>query len=399
MFNKIKRILNTLMHLKFIQVYYQLYYRFLGKTKYQPYTKGVEITDKKITSLDFRFNYLKTKVENEEIIFNFLNLSKKYSLNTIDWNESEFGKLWTYHLNYFEYLYECDDILSAKLIDEYIKQGPILVDGLEPYPTSLRIMNWIKYVLKGKSASVDMLRFLRSDVERLNTRLEFHIQANHLLENACAMYIASIFFKDKPYHIRARKLLIREVKEQFFKGCVHYEGSVMYHTVIVDRLIDVYTIAKSLSEQDEEVLSLLKNTIECGVGYMEWMNCKSSPTMFNDGNLDELIPFELVNNKIVQLGLSSKSSNFEEYGYYKLEQGTINIIADYSDLLPSYQPGHAHADTFTFTLSYNGSAVVVNNGVSTYQKNRLRDEERSTYFHNTIMYKKTNSSDTWEDLE
>ena len=61
---------------------------------------------------------------------------------------------------------------------------------------------------------------------------------------------------------------------------------------------------------------------------------------------------------------------------------------------PSYQPGHAHADELNFELFYNGSPIIVDTGVSTYEKNERRLRERSTNSHNCVVLG-DNSSDVW----
>ncbi|MCS2404764.1 heparinase II/III-family protein [Bacteroides salyersiae] len=43
-----------------------------------------------------------------------------------------------------------------------------------------------------------------------------------------------------------------------------------------------------------------------------------------------------------------------------------------------YQPGHAHADTFTFELHINNRPVIIDTGTSTYEVNEARFYERST---------------------
>src|ERR1700754_2949338 len=67
-----------------------------------------------------------------------------------DWSAVEMPKLWRYNLHYFDYL--LDQHLSSQrksaLIDDWIKCNPAgKGDGWEPYPTSLRIVNWAKYFL------------------------------------------------------------------------------------------------------------------------------------------------------------------------------------------------------------------------------------------------------------
>ena len=66
----------------------------------------------------------------------------------LDWNYNVFGKLWTYNLNYFDYLNQ-ENITKEQgiyLINDFIKNREIIIDGFEPYPISLRAINWIKFL-------------------------------------------------------------------------------------------------------------------------------------------------------------------------------------------------------------------------------------------------------------
>ena len=52
---------------------------------------------------------------------------------------SELGKLWTYNLNYFDFLIKkAYRAAGIKLIKDYINSDDLLLDGKEPYPISVR---------------------------------------------------------------------------------------------------------------------------------------------------------------------------------------------------------------------------------------------------------------------
>src|SRR6185295_1096925 len=62
---------------------------------------------------------------------------------------------------------------------------------------------------------------------------------------------------------------------------------------------------------------------------------------------------------------------------------------------PSYQPGHAHADTLSFELSLHGRRVLVNSGTSEYGTGPERQRQRSTAAHNTVVIDGQDSSEVW----
>jgi uncharacterized heparinase superfamily protein len=89
-----------------------------------------------------------------------------------------------------------------------------------------------------------------------------------------------------------------------------------------------------------------------------------------------------------------KSNDLDDSGYRILNSGDLSLIANVGSISPSYQPGHAHADELNFELFHKGIPIIVDSGVSTYEKNQRRQQERSTTSHNCISID-GNSSDVW----
>src|SRR5690606_3552585 len=75
--------------------------------------------------------------------------------------------------------------------------------------------------------------------------------------------------------------------------------------------------------------------------------------------------------------------------------GPVTAFLDLAPVGPDYLPGHAHADTLSFELSVGGERVFVDSGTSTYQAGQVRDFQRSTRAHNTVVIDGLNSSDVW----
>ena len=83
----------------------------------------------------------------------FLFLNEKGKLSEIGWLGKEKSYLWKYNLHYF------DDLNAINAIQRISWHTELVLDwvrlnistnslGWEPYPTSLRIVNWIKWDLK-----------------------------------------------------------------------------------------------------------------------------------------------------------------------------------------------------------------------------------------------------------
>ncbi|HSI70479.1 MAG TPA: heparinase II/III-family protein, partial [Gillisia sp.] len=73
----------------------------------------------------------------------------------------------------------------------------------------------------------------------------------------------------------------------------------------------------------------------------------------------------------------------------------LEILIDVGQIAPKYQPGHSHADSLQFLLNYKNKPVIVDTGISTYEKNERRQLERSTSSHNTLSINDQNSSAVW----
>src|SRR5690606_38857552 len=95
------------------------------------------------------------------------------------------------------------------------------------------------------------------------------------------------------------------------------------------------------------------------------------------------------------LGLIVRESKLSQSGYRKLTNENFDLCFDVGEVGPTYQPGHAHADTLSFELYIHNRPVIVDTGTSTYEVNEIRFYERSTAAHNTVSLNGENSSEVW----
>ena len=129
--SKVKLFLNTIKYLKSIQIYYRIYYflrnRIICNRKYVRNIPSFESIYWKNT-LNTSNSYFQKNNE-----FNFLNIKHDFS-NNINWNLKSYGKLWTYNLNYFDFLNQNKMNVDNGiiLILDYIKKDSLLIEGKEP---------------------------------------------------------------------------------------------------------------------------------------------------------------------------------------------------------------------------------------------------------------------------
>ena len=112
------------------------------------------------------------------------------------------SKLWLYNLHYFDDLKSVNSTdrkeLHLKLITQWINENkPFEGNGWEPYPTSIRIVNWIKWSLSGNSLDDKILDSLFLQSRYLANNIETHLYGNHLFTNAKALCFSGMFFKGK----------------------------------------------------------------------------------------------------------------------------------------------------------------------------------------------------------
>lgn len=332
--------------------------------------------------------------------FNFLNIQDKFS-NQIHWNEDRHGKLWAYNLNYLDLLNcphtsEEDKHEVLKLFyQNYTRSGIII--GKEPYPVSLRIINLVKYLANNQNN--DLARsLLVEDTFLLLNNIEYHLGANHVLENALALWFASYFIKSSTLQIKSNHLLQSELKEQIFQDGAHYELSPMYHLIILGRILEAISLDKNNpNEHNEKVVQLLKITAK---KMLNWIYTITNGFKFfpqiNDSS-EMLVPdLKNICSLSQYLGLKPQKIQLDDSRLRIFETKEFFALFDFSEISPKYQPGHAHADTFNILLyTKENLPVLVDPGISTYENNSSRKLERSTEYHNTVSVSSLNNNEVW----
>ena len=375
------------------QVYHQIKYRFVRAKRPIKPTSGTFVLHQ-LESSPAKAQALKVREGRWQ--FRFLNLEKTFVSDQVDWSHAEYGMLWTYNLNYFDWLHQEDmkpecGLESLSAFYGAVDQNPI---ALHPYPTSLRIINASKFVCKWKVQTPWLHEQLVADLHLLGDRLEYHLLANHLLENAFALYIGGIVTGERDILEAGRKLLEAQLHEQILDDGMHYERSPMYHMIVLERLLDALNFAKAI---DDELVELLTTHARKMTGLaMNWSGLERIPMMQDSAcgiatQLEEVLSFA---ERLLVEDMPQNPFAFGQSGYRTLTSGTLTLVANVGSISPNYQPGHAHADELHFELYHHGQPVVTDVGVSTYEKNERRHLERSTASHNCISWG-DNSSDVW----
>jgi hypothetical protein len=394
--SKIKLLLNTVKHLRPIQVYYRFYYFCRNRLfsidldgKFLPPFTLINWESKVKSSLSYA---------HKEKSFSFLNITHQFS-EQIDWNYGEHGKLWTYNLNYFDFLSqrEIAGEIGIDLIHDYIKNDNILKDGKEPYPISLRGMNWIKFLSENKIRDTRIDIALNNHYRILFRNLEYHLLGNHLLENAFSLLFGSYYFQDEKLYRKAKKLLISELKEQILSDGAHFERSPMYHQIIFFRLLDSIQLIKlNPIWKKSELLPFLEGKASIMHSWLQNVTYNNGEIpMVNDSTYHASSTSKQLFAYSKRLGIKSKIVPLSTSGYRKINSNKYELFIDVGNIGPDYQPGHAHSDTFNFELIKKGNPVFVDTGISTYEKNDIRQNERATCSHNTVQIDNFEQTQVW----
>lgn len=396
---------NTVKHLSLKQFAFNFIRRIFPKQKIVD-VKSIECHQLKlVTPIVY-----KNKIDDDSVCF----LNQKRSFDYIaDWTCIDEPKLWRYNLHYFDFLLDdgTSEKIKDKLINDWISTSHTLkVDAWEPYPVSLRLVNWVKYFISYKKNTVPeaWLNSLYQQADVLFNSIEYHILANHYLKNAKALFFAGAYLncsQSKKWFDKGKKILVEEAQEQILDDGGHYEKSPMYHSIFVEDYLDVINLLKSnsldISNNDLEFLNNQTQKI------LDFLNKILMPDgdipLFNDSAF-EIAPhpdliFDYaarVNGYMRQLDHYDEALlSFDSSGYYIIKNKNNMCVIDCGSISPSYQPGHTHCDCLSYELAIDGRRVIVNSGLHDYESSDTREYCRSTKAHNTIEIDGKEQSEIW----
>lgn len=331
-----------------------------------------------------------------------------------DWNHSTWPKLWLYNAHYFNDLV-ADDAAARTywhrtIIARWISENPPgLGNGWEPYPTSLRIVNWVKWAWAGNALSPDAVHSLAIQARWLRARLEHHLLGNHLWANAKALVFAGTCFEGTEADTLRKfglQLLDRELREQVLPDGGHFERSPMYHAIVLEDLLDLVQLARL--HPQVVVDATTQRWAGSAESMLAWLQVMSHPdggiALFNDAAFDiaacagELATYAQTLGLPVASPLLPGVHALPQSGYIRLQGPRTVLIVDVAPIGPDYLPGHAHADTLSFEWSLDGQRVLVNGGTSTYESGDERTRQRSTAMHNTVEIDGQDSSEVWSSF-
>ena len=351
----------------------------------------------------------------------WLSKSRSYSDAEVDWFASGMPRLWLYNLHYFDYLRDRQRPLALRrqfIASWLLAEQNNALPALEPFPLSLRIVNWLFFLV----ADSDIEPGLRRQVEAslflqllwLERNDERHILANHYFENLKALLFGAVYFQGNEaerWKRRAEHELVQQLEEQFLDDGGHYERSPQYHALMLENLLDIANLVSSnpgcvsdrlavrVQEKARLALSWLQKVIlpdgEIPLFNDSAFGIAPSEQQLRDyacrvlGTSIPALPQPVTRPRCIRLAAS---------GLYGVGFQQDMLLMDAGDIGPAYQPGHTHCDLLSYELVLGGQRVVVDTGVYGYQASERRAECRSTTAHNTIVVDGCEQSEIWGEF-
>jgi len=344
----------------------------------------------------------------------FVLLNECRDLGDVGWDGPGVTHLWRYNQHYFEDLVADDAAARAawhrSLIHDWIACNPPgRGTGWEPYPTSLRIVNWIKWSWQGGTLSEEATHSLAMQVRWLTRRLEWHLLGNHLFVNAKALVFAGLHFEgseSRTWLRRGLDILREQVTEQILPDGGQFELSPMYHALALEDMLDLWNAIRarsdSLEADDLAWIDAQRSTIET---MRRWLDTMMHPdgdiALVNDAAFGIAPARAALHRYAKSLGFAPALSPADgltvlaDSGYVRVQLAGMVTILDVGRIGPDYLPGYAHADTLSVELSLHGHRVLVDSGTSEYGTGAERLRQRGTAAHNTLTVDGADSSEVW----
>lgn len=357
--------------------------------------------------------------------FTFLNHPNTAAAGPIDWQAPDMSRLWQYHLHYTDCVAALalgvqrghdarwsDDALA--LVEDWIGANPPgRRPGWDPYPLSLRVVNWL-VALAALGQRVDEGRRARiagslgAQGRFLARHLEWHLGGNHLLKNAKALFILGVALdcpEAEAWRGQGLRILLDEVQRQILADGGHVERSPLYHGIVLEDVLDVLALAAATGPP------LLSGAETAALGgaarrMTTWLARMRHPdgglALFNDCVVaGEPVPAALLAYAARVLACEPSPNGtvaLAESGYFVVQRGQARAIIDCGDIGPDELPAHGHADTLSFELSWAGQRVLVDAGTAEYALDDLRRYVRSTAGHNTVKVDGVEQSEVWDSF-
>lgn len=357
--------------------------------------------------------------------FRHLNLTRDLGLSPTDWQigQTTSNRLWVVTLHYHEWVYALAEAsvagnsralpLLERLLSDWLDQCRPEIPGTKPlvwnsFAIATRLGWWVRaFSLLGMDRFQPELRnrLIRSCAEQaayLHAHLEWDLRGNHILRDAVGLAWAARFLTgplSTDWMNTATHIALTQAREQVLSDGGHFERSPMYHLHVME---DFYLLSELL--ESPLACARMRQTCRRMTDYVRWIRHPDGEIpQFNDAAQHAVASPEWMLQlcrEQQQLDIHTDfplgRKHFPDSGLVAWHDPSWTLFFDIGQVGPDYQPGHAHADTLSFELSFQGERLIVDPGAFSYDRDARREYDRSTEAHNTVCIDRENSTEVWD---
>jgi uncharacterized heparinase superfamily protein len=331
----------------------------------------------------------------------------------IRWRDPDASPLWAFNLHYLGCV--LDLALAGRARDaqrilaswdmEYGTRWDRV--AWHPYPVSLRLTNlcFAAAQLGGFDAlGAGACGLAATHAAYLLRHLERDLRGNHLLENACALLVAGTHLDGSlaaRCRAAARVLLVAELCEQVRPDGSHFELSPMYHSIVMQRLLQALAL---LDGGDPLAREVLMPAMARMARFLAGIACP-------DGDIPPLgdavrgvapPPAALLALADRHVGARPAApiagvTSFADAGLHVFRAPRTWAVLDAGPVCPDYLPGHGQADSLTVEVWCDGTCVVGDPGVHEYTGPE-RAWGRSSRAHSTMTVDDADTSEVYDSF-
>ena len=336
-------------------------------------------------------------------------------------------RLWTFTLHYHEWLLDLVEVVrtgpetAAARAESLL--ADLLVDWLDTcrpghpeawsfawnsFTIATRIGSWVRLLseappgLWARHAQLErrLLRSLAMQAAYLADHLEWDLRGNHLLRDAVGLAWAGRFLEHDEaaeWIDRATLLAARQAEEQLLPDGGHFERSPMYHVHVMEDLLTLTLLVRDAGTRDRLVRAWTRMAET-----LAWLRHPDEEIpLFNDSAMGHVPEPPRMLAWAGRIGATVDPEPrrggrfFPDMGMAVWHGNPWSVFLDVGEVGPSYQPGHAHADTLSVEVSYREMRLIVDPGTYGYDRDRRRSYDRSTKAHNTVTVDDEDSTEVW----
>jgi uncharacterized heparinase superfamily protein len=192
-----------------------------------------------------------------------------------------------------------------------------------------------------------------------------------------------------------------ELRQQLGADGAHCERSPMYHSIVLEHLLDLLSLARAAgSRAPAGLVGVLVDA--CGrmaTALETWTHPDGEIALFGDAAFGVAAPPAQLARYAEALGVAAAAPRepglLRSSGHARLETPELCWIGSLGGPAPAHQPGHAHCDALAFELSALGERVVTDTGVFEYVAGERRDRSRATRSHATFEVGGCEQAEIW----